>query len=82
MAACTQAMLSSNPDVVALRSQVGAEIARRIERALGDEADAELVTVIVTTYFGALLAAGMGHMTYAQVPGLVASAAARMTRGG
>ena len=79
VAACTQALLSSNPDVKGLRDRIGADIRRRLATAVGEDGDPEVVSVLVTTYFGAMLMAGMGHMTFAAVPGFVADAARLMT---
>jgi len=75
VAACTQALLSSNPDVKGLRDRIGAEIRRRLAAAV----DPDMVSVLLTTYFGAMLMAGMDHMTFAAVPGFVADAARLMT---
>jgi len=49
---------------------------------LGPGFDPTVVRVLETTYSGALLMAGMGHMTYAEVPGFVAEAARLMTGAG
>jgi AcrR family transcriptional regulator len=78
VAACTQALLSSNPDVKRLRDRIGVEVARRIARAADRPIDDRRVRVLVTTYFGALLMAGMGHMPYPDVPAFVAEAAGLM----
>jgi AcrR family transcriptional regulator len=80
VAACTQALLSSNLDVVGLRVRIGAEIHRRIAAAAAPAGDA-VAQVLVTTYFGALLSAGMGHMAYADVPAFVVTAARLMAAG-
>ena len=80
IAACTQGLLSSNVDVVALRIRIGSEIHRRIAAAAAP-ADEVVAAVLVTTYFGALLSAGMGHMAYEDVPQFVVSAARLMAAG-
>ena len=80
VAACTQGLLSSNVDVVGLRVRIGAEIHRRIAAAAAP-ADEAVAQVLVTTYFGALLSAGMGHMAYEDVPGFVVRAARLMAAG-
>ena len=80
IAACTQGLLSSNVDVVGLRVRIGAEIHRRIAAAAAPADDA-VAQVLVTTYFGALLSAGMGHMSYEEVPAFVVSAARLMAAG-
>jgi AcrR family transcriptional regulator len=80
--ACTTALLSATPDVKHLRDRIGAVIHQRIVAALGPGNDPTIVRVLETTYSGALLMAGMGHMTYAEVPALVAEAARLMTGAG
>jgi len=80
--ACTTALLSATPDVKHLRDRIGAVIHQRIVAALGPGFDPTVVRVLETTYSGALLMAGMGHMTYAEVPGFVAEAARLMTGAG
>ena len=80
--ACTTALLSATPDVKHLRDRIGAVIHQRIVAALGPGFDPTIVRVLETTYSGALLMAGMGHMTYAEVPGFVAEAARLMTGAG
>lgn len=77
--ACTTALLSATPDVKHLRDRIGAVIHQRIVAALGPGFDPTVIRVLETTYSGALLMAGMGHMTYAEVPALVAEAARLMT---
>jgi len=79
--ACTVALLGSNPDVRHLRDRIGADVHRRIATVLGPGADRQLVRVLETSYFGALLMAGMGHVSYLDVPAFVASAAERMLEG-
>jgi len=81
VAACTQALLSSNPDVKDLRSRIGAEISRRLAAAVGDGPGQEVVAVLVATYFGTLLTAGMGHMAYEDVEAFVVEAARLMSVG-
>jgi AcrR family transcriptional regulator len=79
VAACTQALLSNSPDVRDLRLKIGAEFHRRLTRAAQGQIENKVVTILVTTYFGALLSAGMGHMDFAEVPGFVAEAARLMS---
>ncbi len=81
VAAATQALLSSNPDVKGLRDRIGADIHRRLATAAGPGCEPSVVQVLVSTYFGALLTAGMGHMEFAAVPEFVAEAARLMTAG-
>jgi AcrR family transcriptional regulator len=82
--ACTTALLGDGPDVKRVRARIGAEIGRRLAAALGVEADAAMqpvLTVLQVTYTGALLSAGMGHLDFDAVPGLMADATALMAPG-
>ncbi len=74
--ACTVALLSANPDVKHLRDRIGAQIHRRLAAVLGTDVDPMVVRVLETSFSGALLAAGMGHMSSEEIPGFVAQAAA------
>jgi len=76
--ACTVALLSPNPDVKHLRDRIGAEIHRRLAATVGARVDPLVVRVLETSFSGSLLAAGMGHMSYGDIPGLVAAAAELM----
>jgi AcrR family transcriptional regulator len=71
-AACTVAMLASDPDVKHLRDRIGAEVHRRIRDALGADAMAVEVTTIELAVFGALVQAGTGHLSYGDLPQLLA----------
>jgi AcrR family transcriptional regulator len=73
--ACTVALLSSNPDVKHLRDRIGAQIHHRLVAAVGPDVDPLVVRVLETCFSGSLLAAGMGHMPYGDIPGLVTAAA-------
>jgi len=66
-AACTTALLSNEPGVVGVRDNIGAEIHKRIKSAIGPDADARVVSALEMTYFGALVHAGSGTLTYRQV---------------
>ena len=77
--ACTVALLSASPDVKHLRDRIGATIHRRLSAALGPGADPRVVRVLETTFSGALLTAGMGHMSSTDIPEFVAGAADLMT---
>lgn len=68
-AACTAAMLATDPDVKALRDRIGLEWHRRLARALGDGAEAEVLSTLEFVISGALVQAGMGHLTYEELPG-------------
>jgi AcrR family transcriptional regulator len=73
--ACTVALLSTSPDVKHLRDRIGAQIHRRLSAALGHGVDPRVVGVLETTFAGALLTAGMGHMSSMDIPEFVAGAA-------
>ena len=79
LAACTTALLGDGPDVKRVRARLGAEIGRRLAAALGAGADPAVRNVLQVTYTGALLSAGMGHLAFDAVPGLMAEATALMT---
>ncbi len=78
VAACTTALLGDGPDVKRVRSRLGAEIGRRLAAALGPGGDPAVRSVLQVTYTGALLSAGMGHLAFDAVPGLMAEATALM----
>jgi TetR/AcrR family transcriptional regulator, cholesterol catabolism regulator len=79
VAACTTALLGDGPDVKRVRSRLGAEIGRRLAAALGPGENPAVRTVLQVTYTGALISAGMGHLAFDAVPGLMAEATALMT---
>lgn len=66
-AACTTAMLSNDAGVHPARDRIGAEIHKRIKSALGPDADPQIVSALEMTYYGALVHAGSGTMSYRQV---------------
>ena len=67
-AACTTALLSSNdPAVHAVRNRIGAEIHRRIRSAMGPDADPRRVSALEMMYFGALVHAGSGYVSYREI---------------
>ncbi|WP_216893946.1 TetR/AcrR family transcriptional regulator [Nocardia alni] len=65
--AVTTALLGGDPDVEHLRLRIGAEMRRRLVDALGPEADPDLVESLELLYSGALLRAGMGYASYAEI---------------
>ncbi len=79
LAACTTALLSDGPDVKDVRTRIGAEIGRRLRAALGPGADPAVLGVLQVTYTGALLSAGMGHLSFTAVPPLMAEATSLAT---
>ncbi len=79
--ACTVALLSPNPDVRHLRDRIGTLIHRRLEAAVGRGSDPRAIRVLETCYSGALLTAGIGHMSFLDVPAFVAGAATLLIEG-
>jgi AcrR family transcriptional regulator len=82
VAVCTTALLSDGPDVKRVRTRIAVEIGRRLGAALGPEADPSVLGVLQVTYTGAILSAGMGHLSFDAVPTLMAEAVALMMRRG
>lgn len=80
-AACTTALLGSGPEVRAVRLRFGAEVHRRLERALGDGVDPSVLEGLELAYSGAMLWAGMGHLEFAQVPVVLGRLAANLLDG-
>ena len=67
-AACTTALLSSNDQATTtVRDRIGAEIHRRIRSAMGPDADPRTVSALEMTYFGALVHAGSGYISYREI---------------
>jgi AcrR family transcriptional regulator len=73
------ALLSSDPDVIRLRSRIGAELVRRFEAALDGNPD--LVDALLLMFTGALLQAGMELTTYAEMSRRLDAAAAAIMHG-
>ena len=79
VSACTIAMVADDPDVKELRDRVGHEIHRRFVAAL-PKADAATIEALDFAMSGALLRAGTGHMSHADVPNRIAAIANLLTR--
>ena len=79
VSACTTALLGDGPDEKRVRERIGAEITRRLGDALGPGGDPRVIGVLQVTYTGAILSAGMGHLSVESVPSLMAEATALMT---
>ncbi len=75
-AACTTAMLASDPEVGHVRGRIGAAVARRMHDALGERADAAVLRALELAFSGAMVQAGMGHLAYEDVGDRVAEVAA------
>ena len=80
-AAVTPALLGSDPDVARLRLKIGAEFVARFEAALGEYVDQAVLEVLVLTFSGALLQAGMGLLTYDEIADMLVSAVDVIMRG-
>jgi AcrR family transcriptional regulator len=84
-AAVTPALLGNDPDVARLRLRIGAEFVRRFEAALaGPErgpVDPALLEALALAFSGALLNAGMGIFTYAEMADRLEPAVAVIVRG-
>lgn len=78
--AVTSAMLGRDPDVAHLRSRIGAEIRTRIQRALGPDPDTDTVVSLELLYAGALVRAGMGYASYADIADLIETSALKILR--
>lgn len=86
-AAVTPALLGSDADVDRLRLRIGGEFVSRFEAALRDPdkpdepVDAAVLEVLILTFSGALLQAGMGTMSYDEMADRLESAFAVILRG-
>ena len=75
-AACTIAVLADDPDVRHLREQIGTELHHRLTAALGPDADTAVIATLSYATAGALLQVGTGHLSYEDLPAVLA----RITR--
>ncbi|SRX95034.1 TetR family transcriptional regulator [Rhodococcus jostii RHA1] [Mycobacterium shimoidei] len=66
-AAVTNALLGKDPEVKHLRLRIGQEVHQRLVTALGPEAAPDVVESLELLYAGALVHAGMGYGSYAQI---------------
>jgi len=71
-AACTAAMLGTDPDVRELRLRIGVTIRRRFKAALSGDAGPDpeterVLDALEFAYAGALVHAGMGYTSYARI---------------
>lgn len=81
-AACTTAMLATDPDVQELRGRIGLVIRRRLTAALGGPAaaDRDVLAALEYVYAGALVHAGMGYTSYAEIADRLAAVAGLIVR--
>jgi AcrR family transcriptional regulator len=75
-AACTVAMLANDPDVGLLRDRIGLEMRRRLTEALGGAFESDVLATLEFAISGALVHAGMGHLSYDELPAHLARAVA------
>ena len=67
-AACTTAMVATDPDVKHLRERIGGDIRRRLVTALGPGHDEAVLRALELALSGAMLQAGTGHLSYDDLP--------------
>ena len=65
--AVTTALLGRDPDVEVLRQRIGREIRERLATALGPDTDPDVIESLEMLYSGALVRAGMGYASYADI---------------
>jgi AcrR family transcriptional regulator len=65
--AVTNALLGKDPDVEVLRQRIGRDIRDRLVAALGPEINSAVVDSLEMLYSGALVRAGMGYASYAEI---------------
>ena len=65
--AVTNALLGRDPDVEVLRQRIGRDIRDRLSAALGSDIDPDIVDSLEMLYSGALVRAGMGYASYADI---------------
>ena len=66
-AACTTAILSNEPDVRRLRDAIGPGVSDRLAAALGTRRSPEVLRTLNLVHSGALVQAGMGNFSYADL---------------
>lgn len=76
--AITIAMNSADPDVDQLRLQISRHIESMIADAVGDAGDEETVLLLLLVYTGAMVRAGLGGASYAEVADQLEVAAERL----
>jgi AcrR family transcriptional regulator len=66
-AATTTALMGDEPEVRQVRDKIGLEVRRRIASALGPGAWPEVLATLEMVFYGALVQAGSGSITYYQM---------------
>ncbi|BBY26626.1 TetR/AcrR family transcriptional regulator [Mycolicibacterium sediminis] len=65
--AVTNALLGRDPDVEVLRQRIGRDIRDRLTAALEPQPDPDVIDSLEMLYSGALVRAGMGYSSYAEI---------------
>ncbi|MCG5434396.1 TetR family transcriptional regulator [Mycobacterium sp. MYCO198283] len=65
--AVTNALLGRDPDVEHLRVRIAGDIHDRLTAAVGADADPDVIAALELLYAGALVRAGVGYETYAEI---------------
>ena len=65
--AVTNALLGRDPDVEVLRQRIGRDIRDRLAAALEPGTDPDVIDSLEMLYSGALVRAGMGYASYADI---------------
>ena len=78
--AVTNALLGRDPDVDVLRQRIGRDIRDRLTAALAPNTDPEVVDSLEMLYSGALVRAGMGQASYADIARRLEKSARLMLR--
>lgn len=81
-AASTTAILAQDPDVQRLRNRIGAAFNAHLAAALGDDADPAVLRALNLALAGALLQAGMGYFSYADLADRMDEVAGLLVGGG
>jgi AcrR family transcriptional regulator len=80
-AACTTAMVATDPDVLHLRERIGGQLRRRLATALGPDHDPAMLRALELALSGAMLQAGTGHLEYRDLPDELAAVARLVSKG-
>ena len=78
--AVTNALLGRDPDVEVLRQRIGRDIRERLSAALGADTDPDVIDSLEMLYSGALVRAGMGYASYADIAGRLEKSARLVLR--
>jgi AcrR family transcriptional regulator len=60
-------MVGMDPDIQRVRNEIGTEVLRRIEIAMGPDPDMRILDGVLLLYSGAMLQAGLGYFTFDEV---------------